>query len=171
MHQDTSKQVKTRCPSYGGCKTLTAATVGVFFFAERISNTGLTGIALEHRPEAVMLCYIVDGPLVQITMEVLIMKQKNENKSDSAVYKSRTEPTQHIVVVNFDGKRSVSNTKKSSLIGLTVSHSPLMPCRIIFEAVWLQQRSNWFQTSKRDRAEQHSWKRGQKLGEQAKFGP
>ena len=92
-----------RCPSYGGCKTLTAATVGVFFFAERISNTGLTGIALEHRPEAVMLCYIVDGPLVQITMEVLIMKQKNENKSDSAVYKSRTEPTQHIVVVNFDG--------------------------------------------------------------------
>ena len=92
-----------RFPSYGGCKTLTAATVGVFFFAERISNTGLTGIALEHRPEAVMLCYIVDGPLVQITMEVLIMKQKNENKSDSAVYKSRTEPTQHIVVVNFDG--------------------------------------------------------------------
>ena len=39
-----------RCPSYGGCKTLTAATVGVFFFAERISNTGLTGIALE-RPQ------------------------------------------------------------------------------------------------------------------------
>lgn len=92
-----------RCPSYGGCKTLTAATVGVFFFAERISNTGLTGIALEHRLEAVMLCYIVDGPLVQITMEVLIMKQKNENKSDSAVYKSRTGPTQYIAVVNLDG--------------------------------------------------------------------
>jgi hypothetical protein len=41
-----------RCPSYGGCKTLTAATVGVFFFAERISNTGLTGIAPE-RPQLV----------------------------------------------------------------------------------------------------------------------
>ena len=50
-----------------------------------------------------MLCYIVGGPIVRITMEVLIVKQKNENKSDSAVYKSRTDPTQYIVVVNFDG--------------------------------------------------------------------
>ena len=31
------------------------------------------------------------------------MKQKNENKSDSAVYKSRTGPTQYIAVVNLDG--------------------------------------------------------------------
>lgn len=91
-----------RCPSYGGCKTLTAATVGVFFFAERISNTGLTGIALEHRPEAVMLCYIVGGPIVQIIMGVLIMKQKN-GESNSAAYKSRTKPAQYIVVVKLDG--------------------------------------------------------------------
>lgn len=50
-----------------------------------------------------MLCYIVGGPIVRITMEVLIAKQKNENKSDSAVYKSRTGPTQYIAVVNLDG--------------------------------------------------------------------
>ena len=50
-----------------------------------------------------MLCYIVGGPIVRITMEVLIVKQKNENKSDSAVYKSRTKPAQYIVVVKLDG--------------------------------------------------------------------
>ena len=49
-----------------------------------------------------MLCYIVGGPIVQITMEVLIMKQKN-GESNSAAYKSRTEPAQYIVVINFDG--------------------------------------------------------------------
>ena len=40
-----------------------------------------------------MLCCIVDGPLVQITIEVLIMKQKNENESDSAAYKSQAGGT------------------------------------------------------------------------------
>lgn len=58
-----------------------------------------------------MLCYIVDGPLVQITMEVLIMKQKKENESNSATYKSRTDPTQYIAAVNLDGGES----KKESI--------------------------------------------------------
>lgn len=49
-----------------------------------------------------MLCYIVGGPIVQIIMGVLIMKQKN-GESNSAAYKSRTKPAQYIVVVKLDG--------------------------------------------------------------------
>lgn len=102
------------------------------------------------------------------------MKQKNENKSDSAVYKSRTEPTQHIVVVNFDG----SEPKEKCIEHEEVLFDRTDRVTFDLDAVpdhirgsLAAQRSNWFQTSKRDRAEQHSWKRGQKLGEQAKFGP
>ena len=47
-----------------------------------------------------MLCYIAGGPIVQIIMGVLIMKQKN-GESNSAAYKSRTK--QYIVVVKLDG--------------------------------------------------------------------
>lgn len=49
-----------------------------------------------------MLCYIAGGPIVQIIMGVLIMKQKN-GESNSAAYKSRTKPAQYIVVVKLDG--------------------------------------------------------------------
>lgn len=56
----------------------------------------------EHHSGAAKLCYSLDGLLPKITMGVLIMKQKN-GESNSAAYKSRTEPAQYIVVVKLDG--------------------------------------------------------------------
>lgn len=100
-----------------------------------------------------MLCYIVGGPIVQIIMGVLIMKQKN-GESNSAAYKSRTKPAQYIVVVKLDGstqKRKALNMRESSMTAPIMLNLTLIPCRIMLETDLLRRHWNATENSLKSR--------------------
>lgn len=100
-----------------------------------------------------MLCYIVGGPIVQIIMGVLIMKQKN-GESNSAAYKSRTKPAQYIVVVSLTEvhkKRKALNMRESSMTAPIMLNLTLIPCRIMLETDLLRRHWNATENSLKSR--------------------
>ncbi|MFR0798289.1 MAG: hypothetical protein ACLSHJ_05800 [Oscillospiraceae bacterium] len=93
-------------------------------------------MALEHRPEAVMLCHTVGGPIVQIIMGVLIMKQKN-GESNSAKAQKERSLAQYIVGVKLDGStqkaESIKHEGTTSMTAPIMLNLTLIPCRIMLE--------------------------------------